>query len=214
LNILKFLNIEKSFLHMLGIFLDQETTGLDSFRHKLLEVAFKVVDLGTGEELAQFQSIVRQPEEVWQARDPNAILVNGFTQAELASGKSEREIGIEIIELFTKLGIKRGKAVFICQNPSFDRPFFSHLVACYEQEKRLWPYHWLDLASMYWALEVKKMQNSSLPMPEEIWLSKDHIAQSLKLPKEASPHKAMQGVDHLLLCYEKVVGFAPHFTKI
>ena len=37
--------------------------------------------------------------------------------------------------------------------------------------------------------------------------SKDKIAKSLNLPEEKKPHKAMRGVDHLLLCYEKTVGF-------
>ena len=193
---------------MLAIFLDQETTGLDSYKHKLLEVAFRVVDLGTGAELASYESVVSQPESAWQARDPQAISVNGFTKEQIASGKTEAEIGAAIIELFTKLGIKRGKAVFICQNPSFDRPFFSHLVDCYEQERRNWPYHWLDLASMYWTLEVKKAQKLGKPLAEEFWLSKDHIAEAYGLAKEATPHRAMQGVNHLLLCYKHVVGFA------
>ena len=33
---------------MQAIFLDTETTGLDPFRHKLLEIAFKVVDIPPG----------------------------------------------------------------------------------------------------------------------------------------------------------------------
>lgn len=192
---------------MLGIFLDQETTGLDSYRHKLLEIAFKVVDLRSGHVALSFDSIVFQPESVWQTKDAQAIVVNGFTQEEIAKGKSEIELGREIIDLFTKLGIQRGKAVFVCQNPSFDRPFFAHLVDTYTQEKLNWPYHWLDLASMYWALEVKKAKSLGLAFADELSLSKDQIAQSFSLPKEATPHRAMRGVDHLLLCYEKVVGF-------
>lgn len=192
---------------MLGIFLDQETTGLDSYRHKLLEIAIKVVDLSTGASLASYQSIISQPEALWKASDPGALEVNGFSWDEVQGGKEEKEVGKEIIALFTDLKVARGRAVFICQNPSFDRAFFSHLVDCYTQEKMLWPYHWLDLASMYWALEVQKACGLELGLPDEIWLSKDHIAASIDLPKEQKPHKAMQGVDHLLLCYEKIVGF-------
>jgi len=192
---------------MLGIFLDQETTGLDAFRHRLLEVACKVVNLSTGHQLASYQSGVGQSPEVWQASDPTALSVNGFTWEEVSKGKPEKEVGEEIVELFQRLGITRGKAVFICQNPSFDRAFFSHLVSCYKQEAFSWPYHWLDLASMYWALEVEKSRMQEQPLPEEIWLSKDHIAVSVHLPKESKPHRAMQGVDHLLLCYQNIVGF-------
>ncbi|MBS0634401.1 MAG: 3'-5' exonuclease [Verrucomicrobia bacterium] len=193
---------------MLGIFLDQETTGLDSYQHKLLEIAIRVVDLSTGQHVAEYQSIICQPEEHWNKSDKGALQVNGFVWDDLSQGKSEKQVGAEIAALFQRLGIVRGKAVFICQNPSFDRAFFSHLIGCYEQEKMHWPYHWLDLASMYWALEMQKMREHEMALPEEIWLSKDHIAESFNLAKEQKPHRAMQGVDHLLLCYEKVVGFA------
>ncbi len=192
---------------MLGIFLDQETTGLDSYRHKLLEIALKVVDLSTGHPLASYESLVFQPEAIWKESDRGALQVNGFSWEEVQRGKSEKEVGDAISSLFTELGIQRGKAVFICQNPSFDRAFFSHLIDCYTQEKMHWPYHWLDLASMYWALEVQKTSALELPLPDEILLSKDSIAHSFNLPGEAKPHRAMQGVDHLLLCYTTVVGF-------
>ncbi len=192
---------------MLGIFLDQETTGLDSYRHKLLEIALKVVDLSSGKNIASYESLIFQPEAVWKASDRGALEVNGFSWDEVSKGKSEKEVGDAICTLFTKLGIQRGKSVFICQNPSFDRAFFSHLIDCYTQEKMHWPYHWLDLASMYWALEVQKTAALELSLPDEIWLSKDHIAHSFELPGEPKPHRAMQGVDHLLLCYGKVVGF-------
>ncbi len=192
---------------MLGIFLDQETTGLDSYRHKLLEIALKVVDLSTGLEKASYQSIISQPEAVFKASDRGALQVNGFTWDEVQAGKSEKEVGVEVTALFKKIGIARGRAVYVCQNPSFDRAFFSHLVDTYSQEKMLWPYHWLDLASMYFALEVQKTKAYEMRLPEEISLSKDSIAQSLQLPKEEKPHRAMHGVDHLLLCYRHVVGF-------
>lgn len=193
---------------MLGIFLDQETTGLDSYRHKLLEIALRVVDLSNGKHLADFQSIICQSEEHWKQSDQGALQINGFSWDEVQRGRPEKEVGAEITALFIRLGIVRGKAVFICQNPSFDRAFFSHMINSYEQERLLWPYHWLDLASMYWALEIQKTRQLERPLPEEIWLSKDHIAHSFDLEKESKPHRAMQGVDHLLLCYEKVVGFA------
>jgi oligoribonuclease len=199
---------------MLGIFLDQETTGLDSYRHRLLEVACKVVNLSTGQELANYQSVICQPQTVWQASDSTALGVNGFIWDEVQKGQTEQKVGEEIVQLFQGLGITRGKAVFICQNPSFDRAFFSHLVDCYTQEKLLWPYHWLDLASMYWALEIEKSKTQELALPDEIWLSKDQIAVSFHLPKESQPHRAMQGVDHLLLCYKHVVGFPEQFSKI
>lgn len=196
---------------MLGIFLDQETTGLDSFTHRVVEIACRVVDLSTGHCLASYEAVVSQGDSVWQARDLGAIEINGFTQEELRRGKTEAEIGKEIIELFTRLGIKRSYAAFICANPSFDRPFFSQIVPTYTQERLNWPYHWLDLASMYWALECVKIKELGARLPESVVLSKDSIATKLALPKEQKPHRAMQGVEHLLLCYTALVGFPGDF---
>lgn len=192
---------------MLGIFLDQETTGLDSYTHKVLEVACVIVNLATGENLASFESVVRQSEQFWNESDKMALTVNGFTWQEVAAGRPQDEVARDIVALFKNFNIARGKAVFICQNPSFDRAFFSHLVDCYTQERLNWPYHWLDLASMYWALEIEKTKNLEVEMPEEIWLSKDHIASAYGLKKESKPHRAMQGVEHLMLCYSHVVGY-------
>ena len=38
-------------------------------------------------------------------------------------------------------------------------------------------------------------------------LSKNSIAQQFQLPIEEMPHSALNGVNHLLLCYRTVVGF-------
>jgi len=188
---------------MLAIFLDQETTGLDSQRHRTIEIAFKIVDVSTDEVLASYETIVRQPREVWELHDPSSIQVNGFKWEDLESGKPPAQVSSEIRELFIKMGIKRGQAVFICQNPSFDRAFFNHLIHVDEQERLNWPYHWLDLASMYWFVRMSSANGE--PFPEKIILSKDSIAEYYGLPPEAKPHKAVNGVDHLLLCYRSIL---------
>lgn len=73
---------------MLGIFLDQETTGLDSGRHRVLEIAFIIMDLTTGEEKYSFDATLALSKEEWEARDPLSIIINGFTWEELCtSGK-------------------------------------------------------------------------------------------------------------------------------
>jgi oligoribonuclease len=192
---------------MLGIFLDQETTGLDSKKHRVLELAFRVVDLARGKEEGAYCSIIAHPREVWEGRDPMSILVNGFTYEEQRMGKDTQVVQDEVLRIFEKLGIKRGKAVFICQNPSFDRPFFHQIVDPYIQERLFWPYHWLDLASMYWAFEMKKSAEEKKFTLDELQLSKDAIAASYGLPPERRPHRAENGVDHLLLCYSHIVGF-------
>ena len=192
---------------MLGIFLDQETTGLDCNRHCVLEIAFRVIDLANGEEKIRYSQVITHSPEIWEKRDPISITINRFTWEEVQVGKSESEVSKEVKACFKTVGIQRGKSVFICQNPSFDRAFFAKLIDPYTQEKLFWPYHWLDFASMYWALEIEKCKRSGGLIPDELKLSKDTIAQALKLPGEARPHRAMQGVDHLILCYRTAVGF-------
>ncbi len=191
---------------MLGIFLDTETTGLDFRSHYPIEIAIKIVDLSQGEEKGQYQSNIAISDENWLQRDPGAIAINGFSRDELLNAKDIKKVSSEIIDFFTSLRIVRGTSVFICQNPSFDRAFFSLIVETYEQEKRQWPYHWLDLASMYWVRSVREWISEE-ELKKGFVLSKDQIAKRLGLPTEQKPHRAMNGVDHLLKCYEAVVGF-------
>lgn len=192
---------------MLGVFLDQETTGLDSDKHNVIELAFIVIDLATGEQKASYSSVLAITQEMWNSRDPSSILVNGYTFEEVKNGKSILQVCDEVIQLLQSVQFRRGKGVFICQNPSFDRAFFAKIVDTYTQEKLVWPYHWLDLASMFWALEVKKAVAQKHFAIDETHLSKDAIAHSLGLKPEAKPHRAMQGVQHLFDCYTHMIGF-------
>ena len=182
---------------MLGIFLDLETNGLNAFKQRVLEIAFQIIDLESGELKASYDAVVAQSKEVWDKSNPDSLKVNGFTFEMCLLGRPESEIAKEVLTLLTKWKIKRDSAVFICQNPSFDRIFFSQLIDPDTQEKEGWPYHWLDLASMYWAKEKGSLA-----------LSKNAIARKLGLAEEPIPHKAMHGVKHLLLCYQAVVGFS------
>lgn len=192
---------------MQAIFLDTETTGLDPLSHRLLEVAFKIVDIPSGFEKLTYQAIVKQPLEVWERRDPKSVEVNGFSWEKVQLGKEEAIVRQEIIQIFTDLQIDRNSSIYICQNPAFDRNFFSQLIDVYTQEQNHWPYHWLDFASMYWALQIKGYREIGESFPQTMSLSKNAIAQHFGLPTEPNPHSALNGVDHLLLCYRKVVGF-------
>jgi oligoribonuclease len=192
---------------VIGIFLDTETNGLNPKIHKILEIAYKIVDLENGELKEEYQTVIANPIEAWEKSDQESLRINGFTWDEVSKGKTPRQVSQQIIDSFTRLGIRRKKAVFICQNPSFDRVFFSQLIDPDTQELLQWPYHWLDLASMYWALSLVKAKESKGPFPWETGLSKDTIAAQYKLASEAKPHRAMNGASHLLLCYEAIVGF-------
>ncbi len=192
---------------MQAIFMDTETTGLDPAFHRLLEIAFKVVDVSSGYEKLTYQAIIKQPLGVWEQRDPHSVEVNGFTWEKVQLGKEEAVNRQEIMQIFSDLQIVRGSTIYICQNPAFDRIFFSQLIDLYTQEQKQWPYHWLDFASMYWALQVKACLDMGKAFPQDIILSKNAIAQRYQLPIESLPHSALNGVDHLLLCYRTVIGF-------
>lgn len=192
---------------MLGIFLDTETNGLDAYKNRILEIAFKIVDLETGEVKEEYHTIVAQPIDVWEASDLESLKVNGFTWERVSQGKREKTVSDEIVAIFNKNEIRRAQAVFICQNPSFDRAFFAQLVDTDLQEALKWPYHWLDLASMYWAICMDKSKKQKTPFPWETGYSKDTIAACYELPQEEKPHRAINGVNHLILCYKAVVGF-------
>ncbi len=192
---------------MLGIFLDTETNGLDPYTHRTLEIAFQIIDLYSGDIKSSFQTMISQDIEIWKKSDLDSLKVNGITWERVAKGKPEKEVSEEIITLFNQENIRRNKAVFICQNPSFDRAFFSQIIPIEIQEVLKWPYHWLDLASMYWANCMSNAKKEKTAFPWEIGFSKDTIAAKYALPIEEKPHRAMNGVNHLILCYAAVVGF-------
>jgi oligoribonuclease len=192
---------------MLGIFLDTEANGLDFKKHKIIEIAYKIIDLLTGEEKATYQSIVLISEDDFKKSNPKSLEINGFTYDKIKKGKSIKNIFNEIVSSFKKNNINNDTSVFICQNPACDRIFFEQIINQETQEILNLPYHWLDLASMFWSLTIHKNL-----LPWKIGFSKDTIATYYKLPPEEKPHQALNGVKHLLLCYEKVVGF-PNIIK-
>ncbi len=189
---------------MLGIFLDIETNGLNPFKHKVIEIAFKIIEITTGKLVDSYNAVLFQTQDEWKNSNLRSLEINGFNWEDVSAGISLQDASKQILKCFAKNKIKRGEAVFICQNPSFDRPFFAQLIDPDHQEKLLWPYHWLDLASMHWALALLKKET----YPWETGISKDKIAKAYQIPSEEKPHRAMNGVDHLVLCYEAVVGFS------
>lgn len=190
---------------MLLIFLDTETTGLNPTKHRTLQIAFKIIERMAGRTVLSYDSTVAQPAEVWAEADPQSLQVNGFTWEETLSGKSEQVIAAEIINDFNRLDIGEKEGVFICQNPSFDRNFFTQLIGVELQKHYSWPYHWLDLASMYWAAQLLE-GSEKIKRFKESDLTKNKIAKHYGLAPEEHPHRAMNGVNHLISCYEAIFG--------
>jgi DNA polymerase-3 subunit epsilon/oligoribonuclease len=61
---------------------------------------------------------------------------------------------------------------------------------------------------MHWSLALLNHREKKSPLPWDIGISKDRIAAFYKIKPEERPHRAMNGVDHLIACYQKIVGFA------
>ncbi len=190
---------------MRAIFLDIESTGLDPTKHRAIDIALKIVDVTVGYHVTSYQSLIRPTADAWERRDPISMEINGLTWDQIATGKEASTVGKEIKQLFTELKIERGKAIYICQNPGFDRSFFNQIVDLYSQEALNWPYHWLDLASMFWTVLVDKYKQAKVPFPAEVTVSKNEIAKYFNLQPEIKPHRSMKGVDHLIQCYEALL---------
>lgn len=185
------------------IFLDTETTGLNPEKHRILEIAYKILDSITGKIVNSYVSIIAQPAEVWAEADPTSLEINGFCWEDLLHGKTEKVVAIEIANDLNYLDLANKSAVFICQNPSFDRSFFIQLIHADLQKHYGWPYHWLDLASMYWTMRLLKTPEDVKKFKEND-LSKDEIAKHYGILTEQLPHRAMNGVEHLMACYRAI----------
>ena len=187
------------------VFLDIETNGLDMEMHILVEISLIITDGNCTQEECEYTSLVKPmavgKEEFEKASAPEAMIVNGITYEMLREeGKLPTQIMIEIEDLFVKHRIFHGEAVFICQNPSFDRAFINKIFCQARMKQLKWPYHWLDLASMFFM----KYFGSCHPVPYIVSLSKDSIAHAMGLPPEEIPHRALNGVRHLMMCYKRM----------
>lgn len=183
------------------IFLDTETTGLNADKHRILEIAYKVIDARSNHVVLSYDAIVSQSADVWAEADPESLKINGFTWEQTLTGKTEKAVSSEIFNDLNRLNLGKEQAVFICQNPSFDRAFFNQLISPDIQDHNGWPYHWLDLASMYFGVQRSHNKDFAKELKESA-LSKNSIGKTYGLKPEAMPHRAMHGVDHLIACFE------------
>ena len=191
---------------MKAIFLDIETDGLDPDIHLALEIAVVGVDLHNMSCMFEYSSFIHCSENHWDMHsDPEALKYNGITFNDVKDAKRPHQVSGDLVELFLSYELDKTNSIFICQNPSFDRAFFPQIMSHETQRELDLPYHWLDLASMYWAKSVnpKKPVNGH-NSPRTVPMSKDAIAKYLGLPSEEKPHKALNGVKHLIDCYKAI----------
>lgn len=196
---------------MKGIFLDIETDGLDPDMHQALEVGVSIYELHTMTCICEYSSFIRCSERHWTfGSDPRAFAINGITFEDVKDAKEASEVCSDLAELFLSHEIDKTNSVFICQNPSFDRGFFPQIMPVETQYELELPYHWLDLASMYWIkmLVPQKVNGCIITYHPNIRrppMSKDAIAYGLGIPPEEKPHRAINGVNHLIACYKALI---------
>jgi DNA polymerase-3 subunit epsilon/oligoribonuclease len=151
----------------------------------------------------QYQRVVKINKTQFRRAQEGALRCNGFTFQELQTkGVSIDIVQEEVEQWFLKNGINRWNSKFIAQNCSFDRAFFFELIDEVRQREMKLPYHWLDFPSMNLALTLRDEEQID---PMKIPFSKDYIAEANGLAPEEKPHRAMNGVKHLLLLYQNIV---------
>jgi len=163
------------------IILDLETTGLDPFKHEILEIG--AVNVATGE---TFECKVH-PLRIKEA-DPKALEINGYNKAEW----EEAFLLPNALKLLNEfVGISQ--PYFMAYNASFDLSF---LEKAYQDCALPWPFHYhkLDLLTMAWDILEKGLS-----------LSLKNVASVLGIPPEPAVHRALAGALCAYQVYKKLI---------
>ncbi len=181
------------------IVVDTETTGLDSMRHRIIELAFEILDIKIREVLCQYEAKLQINAQQYAEGNKKAYEVNGFTKDMIGKGKSCEEVAEEVIEIFENYNISKNNAYWMGQNPKFDDSFLAQVIPKSKQYELKWPYHSVDTATMFHSLQM--LQVAMGKKYEFVSLSKDDIAKSLGVEPESKPHSALNGVKHAKKLY-------------
>lgn len=165
------------------IVVDIEATGLDPHKHSLLSIG--AVDFENPER--QFYGECR----AWEGAhlDPEALTVNGFTEAEcLNPGKESLE---DLMVRFHHWVDQGNERILAGHNISFDRDFLN---SSFSRSKIsfAFPYRTIDLHTLAYAT----CRTKGIPMPQRNGhpaLSLDTVMRLLGLPAEPKPHIALMG---------------------
>lgn len=130
------------------VFIDTETTGLDSERHEIIEIAGIVVrianpaDSATYEILDQFEYRIK-PERLSEA-DPQALKINRYDP-------SQWNDAVTLIEAMQQVSGRTKGMVMVGHNVAFDAGFLDKAFRKTGTENQM-HYHKLDTISMAYAL--------------------------------------------------------------
>lgn len=141
---------------MIITFIDTETTGLDLFKHEVIDIALLQIDWQNGNffEISQFDSKIK-PKNIKNA-SKTALKINGYTSKKWKDAPESSSF-LSLIKSYIE-----GSEVVCGQNLVFDYRFINKMFDSNEHERPRWP-KYIDTKWMADQLvHDKKLKRSSL----------------------------------------------------
>lgn len=163
---------------MIITFIDTETTGLDLFRHEVIDIAALQVTLAHGQwlEISRFESKIK-PKNIKEASEI-ALKINGYTKKKWQQAPST-ETFLPLIRAYVETS-----DIVAGQNLVFDYRFINKMFESCNEERPKWP-EYIDTKWMADQLvHDKKLKRSSL----------DFLCEHYKIPVIGRAHTAMTDV--------------------
>lgn len=174
---------------------DIESSGLDPHKHSLLSIG--AVELEHPER--QFYGECR----IWDGASimPDALAVNGFTEAECHDPKKQSLE--ELMNNFYHWVEQCDEKTLAGQNVSFDRDFLND---SFSRSGMSWHFSFrtLDLHTMAYMDSIKR----NIPIPrknDRSDLSLDAILKYAGLPEEPKPHIGLNGAKYEAECFSRIL---------
>lgn len=165
---------------------DIETLGLNPHEHEIIEIAMVVFDSKTFQIYDTWSSKIK-PSSLDNA-DPKALKCNGFTEEEWKDAPN-------IIPVLEKFVEKTKECIFLAYNVSFDWGFIEHNLEKYGFKSEM----------SYSKMCLMSIAFGKIPH-DKVWgWSLKTIATYLGVPREATQHRAMGGVECEFLVYKKLM---------
>lgn len=158
------------------ILTDFETTGLDPFRHEIIDIgAIKVTH--NLQEIERLDIKVR-PDSICTA-EPKALEINGYNEEEWETALSSVAAAV-LFQGFAATG------VLAAWNITFEYTFMQQM---FKKTRIFDPldYHRIDIPSIAWML-----------IPELKYLSMDAVGKHFNMKPEATPHRGIRGAAYEL----------------
>jgi len=165
------------------IILDTETTGLNPFKHELVEIG--AVRMSDGETF----EVKVHPMDIKNA-DPKALEINGYNKKEWIDDGYLLENGLKLLTEF----VGKNGSTLMTYNISFDKAF---LEKAYRECDLPYPFHYAPLDLMTWVWSKVEM-GGRVPSLKDACLL-------YGIDPEPSVHRALQGALTAFEVYKKLI---------